>query len=119
AGEVAAARESVLNNKLLANPFRNRRREKPKRCLNCVGKGTLLQENLSTIQLRSDGVLRFFGQYEPTMMRVQPCCQAARYSIVVCLSFLFLFAQPHLAAQGPASDATDFQELSEKANRAR
>jgi len=78
-----------------------------------------LQENLSTIQLRSDGVLRFFGQYEPTMMRVQPCCQAARYCIVVCLSFLFLFAQPHLAAQGPASDAADFQELSEKANRAR
>ena len=52
-------------------------------------------------------------------MRVQPCCQAARYSIVVCLSFLFLFAQPHLAAQGPASDTADFQELSEKANRAR
>jgi tetratricopeptide (TPR) repeat protein len=52
-------------------------------------------------------------------MRVQPCCQAARYCIAVCLLFFFLFAQPHLAAQGPASDTAGFQELSEKANRAR
>ena len=54
------ARESVLNNKLLANPCRNRRREKPKWCLNCVGKGTLLQENLSTIQLRRDARVTIF-----------------------------------------------------------